>query len=211
MGEGIGEFFFARNYTKAFVDAYKKESKRILDFCKANLDELEIDYETAVKLVHNVNEQCINCLLAELKSFQYDDADIIEQIKIEFDMTEEDAQKLLDNGPKNELYLYPGQTLLFNVSTNQNIQLGMKSPINSAKFKILVDNKELDLNAVESSVDMFYEIEKSNNNEHTISITVTDGMLSVTNLKACNDLNFALNDLTEKDIEQALASIGYVY
>ena len=97
MGEGIGEFFFARNYTKAFVDAYKKESKRILDFCKANLDELEIDYETAVKLVHNVNEQCINCLLAELKSFQYDDADIIEQIKIEFDMTEEDVKRHVNN------------------------------------------------------------------------------------------------------------------
>lgn len=121
---------------------------------------------------------------------------------------EDQAQDLLDNGPKNEVYLYSGQTLAFSVNTNRVMQLGLKAPTGSAKFELTVDGKTLDLNSLSTTVDMFYKLaEKGGTTSHTVSVKVTDGVLSVTDLKVCDDPTATFNDLTQKDIEDVLLGI----
>ena len=117
------------------------------------------------------------------------------------------AQELLDDGPKNELYLYPGQTLVFSVTTDRVLQLGLKSPIGDAKFTITVDGAELDLKSLSTTVDMFYKIAAKGGTTHNVTITVNSGVLSVTTLKVCDDPNFSFNTLTQEDIENALLGI----
>lgn len=132
--------------------------------------------------------------------------------------TEAQAQDLLDNGPKNELYLYPGQTLVFSVTTDRVMQLGLKAPTGSATFTLTVNDgtttKTLDLNSLSTTVDMFYKIaEKSTTGEKTYTVTVTvsegSGVLSVTLLKICDDPNASFEALTADDIESALRAMGY--
>ena len=117
------------------------------------------------------------------------------------------AQEMLDDGPKNELYLYPGQSLAFSVTTNRVMQLGLKSPIGDAKFTITVDGDELDLKSLSTTVDMFYKIAAKGGTTHNVTITVNSGVLSVTTLKVCDDPNFSFNTLTQEDIENALLGI----
>lgn len=121
------------------------------------------------------------------------------------------AQDLLDNGPKNELYLYGGQTLVFKVTTDRVMQLGLKAPTGSANFKLTVDGTDQTLSSLNTCVDMFYEIAGKADSEttHTVTITVGEnsGVLSVTLLKICDDPSAAFATLTQDDIEGALLGI----
>lgn len=121
------------------------------------------------------------------------------------------AQDLLDNGPKNELYLYAGQTLVFKVNTNRVMQLGLKAPTGSANYSIKVNNGEAQNKTLNTCVDMFYEIagKVTTEQEYTVTITVAEGsgILSVTLLKICDDPNAAFTALTQNDIEDALMNI----
>ncbi len=117
-------------------------------------------------------------------------------------------QDLLDNGPKNELYLFPGDTLTFNVETDRVVQLGLKAPEGSASYKLNGAQEATDL---ETTVDMFYKV--ANKNEATNGKTITvenagNTILSVTLLKVCDDPNFAFVPLTEANIKQILADAG---
>ncbi|MCD7801868.1 MAG: hypothetical protein LUH09_03015 [Clostridiales bacterium] len=38
-----------------------------------------------------------------------------------------DVQTPLDDGPKNELYLYPGMSVIFTINTSQEVQIGLRS------------------------------------------------------------------------------------
>ncbi|MBQ7923405.1 MAG: family 20 glycosylhydrolase, partial [Clostridia bacterium] len=122
-------------------------------------------------------------------------------------LTTEQLQDLLDNGPKNELYMYPGQTLAFSVTTDRVMQLGLKSPTGSAEFTLTVNDTTLDLNSLSTTVDMFYKIADKGGTKHNVSITVTEGLLSVTKLKICDDPNFTFNALTETDITNVLLNL----
>ena len=116
------------------------------------------------------------------------------------------VEDLLKNGPKNELFLYPGQTLAFNVTTNREIQIGLKAPSSATSYKI----KDGDTQYLYTSVDMFYKIADQGGNEHTFTITNTGSdILSVTNLKICDDPNAAMAPLTEEDIRVALLAMGF--
>ena len=127
------------------------------------------------------------------------------------------AQELLDDGPKNELYLYPGQTLVFSVTTDRVMQLGLKSPVGHAEFTIKVkagegEAKTLDLNSLSTTVDMFYKIADKATAKQTYTVTISvpetaTGVLSVTTLKICDDPSFSFNTLTQEDIENALLGI----
>lgn len=125
------------------------------------------------------------------------------------------AQDLLDNGPKNELYLREGQTLTFKVTTGRFMQLGLKAPNGAASVQLLVDGEESeDVTNITSSVDMFYTLaEPGDSDEHTVSITneVTDdgkdSILSVTLLKVCDDPSFAFAALTAEDVEDILVDV----
>ena len=116
------------------------------------------------------------------------------------------AQDLLDNGPKNELYLYPGQTLSFKVTTARVMQIGLKAPSGSTSARITVDGTE-GTQRITSSVDMFYSLttQPGTEQEHLISITnAGENILSVTLLKVCDDPDFAFGALTEQDVEKLL-------
>ena len=126
----------------------------------------------------------------------------------------EKIQDLLDNGPKNELFLYANQTLNFKVHTNRVMQLGMKAPQGVTKVSVSVDDetkteaetetKVIDIN---SSVDMFYTLTDKANSETTYTVQITNTgseILSITELKICDDPNAAFVPFTADDIEMIL-------
>ena len=128
-------------------------------------------------------------------------------------------QDLLDNGPKNELYLWPEQTLTFKVATNRVIQVGMKAPCADTGYMASV----LQSNSVTPAVlagdisgqtDMFYSLTASSNanadNYYLVAISnIGDDILAITDLKICDDPSAALAPLTQDDIYQILISSGY--
>ena len=123
------------------------------------------------------------------------------------------AQDLLDNGPKNELYLREGQTLTFKVTTGRFMQLGLKAPNGAASVTMDVDGTAKTMN-LKSSVDMFYTLaEPGDSKEHTVHITNNatddgkDSILSVTLLKVCDDPSFAFAALTAEDVEDILVDV----
>ena len=108
-------------------------------------------------------------ILSGLSDVEYDAAAI------------EQAQDLLDNGPKNELYLAPGERLVFKVGnvTGKNVQVGLK--------KLYGDSVTCTVNSKEHTVystDMFYKVEMEGD-----MVTITNngaGILSVTELKVAS-------------------------
>lgn len=119
--------------------------------------------------------------------------------------TNEQLQDLLDNGPKNEIYLQPGQALTFRVNTDRQVQLGMKA-VNGASASYTLNNTSMMLS---SSTDMFYDVPA--NTGITIANTNTSEsgiVIGITLLKICDDPNAVLAELTEEDLEEA---VGYLY
>lgn len=121
------------------------------------------------------------------------------------DYTADELKDFIDNGPKNEVYLYKGQTLVLNVNTNRKTQVGLKALDKATNYKVNTGG-ETTLNA---STDMFYEV--SQTSEGTITITNTsDGILSVTMLKICDAPEGAIQPITEENVKDALTALGYV-
>lgn len=123
--------------------------------------------------------------------------------------TDEQLTDLLDNGPKNEIYLQPNQALTFKVTTNRVVQVGLKA-LDKATTYAINNGTEQSLNA---STDMFYKVlDKASGNETDQTITITnkgEGILSITELKICDDPNATLGELTAEDLIPALVSLGY--
>lgn len=116
-----------------------------------------------------------------------------------------DLQDLIDNGPKNEVYLFKDQTLVLNVNTNRDVQIGLKA-LNAATTYTVNGGDTQNLNA---STDMFYTV--SQLTDGTITITNTGGgILSVTMLKICDAPEDAIQPITEDNIKDALTVLGYV-
>ncbi len=89
-----------------------------------------------------------------------------------------DVRDLLDNGPKNELFLRPGETLTFKLANGiNNIQIGLKA-VNASVSAAINGNSQ----TVTSSTDMFYELGDAAGQVITISNN-GGGILSVTDLK----------------------------
>lgn len=115
-----------------------------------------------------------------------------------------DVQDLLDNGPKNEFYLFPGQTVVFKISDGyMNPQIGLKALNGEVKYTINNESRTLT-----TSTDMFYSIDSG-------MITITNngaGILSITEIKAFagvanGQAMFAA--LSEADLMPALLSMGF--
>lgn len=124
---------------------------------------------------------------------------------------QEAAQDLLDNGPKNELFLYAGQTLSFNVSTERAMQIGMKAPLDATSYTVTVNGTE-QTGTISTSIDMFYEIVDFENTGTSFNVNITNtgnSILSITKLKICDDPNAAFLPLTEENIYESLVAIGY--
>lgn len=122
--------------------------------------------------------------------------------------TDDNLTDLLDNGPKNEIYLQPNQALTFKITTNREVQVGLKA-LNQATSYSINNGESVALNA---STDMFYTVlnKAENETEQTITITNTGSeILSITKLKICDDPNATLGELTAEDLIPALVSLGY--
>ncbi len=118
-----------------------------------------------------------------------------------------DVQDLLDNGPKNELYLYPGTSLTFSFQTDRVAQLGLKSPTGSVNYTLNGVAKTLN-----TTVDMFYKIAEKDAASGGMTVTIAvpsdaTGVLSVTDLKICDDPNASFLPLTLTDIENTLVNV----
>lgn len=90
------------------------------------------------------------------------------------------VQDMLDNGPKNELYLHPGETVVFDL--DGVAQIGMKT-VNGADVSYTYSTrggKAIDY-TMQSSTDMFYHNDAAG--RVTITNTSESGLLSITLLK----------------------------
>ena len=130
-------------------------------------------------------------------------------------------QDLLDNGPKNELYLWPNQTLTFKVRTNRTMQVGLKAPSGMTVFSgtAVGSNPDDDMNtpiynAVYGTTDMFYDLVTrpvtETDNVYTVTITnMGENVLAITDLKVCDDPNASFVPLTLEDVTDILRDAGY--
>lgn len=121
--------------------------------------------------------------------------------------TTENLTDLLDNGPKNEIYLQQGQALTFKITTNRVVQIGLKA-LNAAT-SCTINGTDKSLSA---STDMFYTVLNKTESESVQTITITNngaGILAITKLKVCDDPNATLGELTAEDLIPALVSLGY--
>ena len=125
--------------------------------------------------------------------------------------TNTELADMLDNGPKNEIFLRPEQALTFTIKTNREVQIGLKAPNASTSYTIQDGSEPVKSGAMNSSTDMFYTIvDKDAEKEHTITITNDGtGILSITKLKVCDDPNATLGSLTEEDMIPAMLSLGF--
>lgn len=119
-----------------------------------------------------------------------------------------DVQDLLDNGPKNEIYLRENQALVFKITTSRVVQIGLKALNAETSYRINND-ASVSLN---SSTDMFYTVLRKSTSESEQTITITNtgsGILSITKLKVCDDPGASLGVLTEEDLVSAVESLGF--
>ncbi|MDY3992674.1 MAG: S-layer homology domain-containing protein [Evtepia sp.] len=122
--------------------------------------------------------------------------------------TQDNVNDLLNNGPKNEIYLQPNQALVLKITTAREVQIGLKALNAETTYTINGEAKN-----ITTSTDMFYTVlqKAGNENKDEQTITITnkgEGILSVTKLKVCDDPNAALGTLTEEDLTDALVSLG---
>lgn len=127
-----------------------------------------------------------------------------------------DAETLLKYGPKNELFLWKGQSLTFKVTTDRLMQIGLKAPQGQTDVEVSVTYGGTPVShkvptSITSSVDMFYELGNENGTERTYTITITNegtNVLSVTKLKICDDPDATFGTLTEEDVANVLVDQG---
>lgn len=118
--------------------------------------------------------------------------------------TPEHTQDLVKNGPKNELFLYPGQAVTFNLANGVNAQIGMKAPNGAVKYTINRENR-----TITSSTDMFCH--KNVSGEVTIANNSANGaILSITLIKYFGNAAPAqiFADVTPMQVQDAMVALG---
>lgn len=118
-----------------------------------------------------------------------------------------DGDALLENGPKNELFLMPGQSVVFKLTTNRVVQVGLKAVNGSVNVEGNYTG------TISTSTDMFYTVIQKADTESEKTITITNasgsqGILSVTKVKICDDPNAGFGELMADDLDDALTTLG---
>lgn len=128
---------------------------------------------------------------------------------------EKNVQDLIDNGPKNELYLRAGEAVVFKVPLGYQIQAGMKALNAEVSYSLNGSNTNVELN---TSTDMFYVVNGiTNTDDGTQTITIKNnrgGILSITEIKMLAQAAGAAAEpefmsLEEEDLMPALRSLGF--
>lgn len=117
-------------------------------------------------------------------------------------MTDVEVKDLLDNGPKNEIYLKQGEALVFTVNA-ASAQIGLKALNKETSYKINSGEPV----SLSTSTDMFYPV-----NTSVITITNTgDGILSVTELKlfGADTSTATVEPMSAPALTRALVSLGF--
>lgn len=195
---------FRVHYDSTYNDIYENDGEK-------NPQYVELRNRVLAGLNANATEsEYANEIATGLESQVYAKSDGVGAVVISDNVDpyiDKNVQDLLDNGPKNEIYLYPGQALTFNLAGNYtNLQLGLKALDDSVTYKI--NNSEN--KALTTSTDMFYTVE-----ERTITVTNTansEGILAVTKLKLCgaeSASSVAFAPLCANDFMPALMSLGF--
>ena len=122
-------------------------------------------------------------------------------------ITSNTLKDLVENGPKNELYLWPGEKVVF--SLNSAAQIGMKGVNGAASYSVTGAGITNPNGNTVSTTDMFYKISDGTGIE--ITNTSTDNILSITKIKAFDTAGAAnlLAPLTEEVLTAALVGAGY--
>ncbi len=110
---------------------------------------------------------------------------------------------LLDDGPKNELYLDNGASVVFKINTTREVQIGLRS-VTGASVTYTINGTEY---TTSSTVDMFYTLQANGaTSEITYTITVTSGgILSITDIKECDSTGESIfGTLTADEVVAAL-------
>ena len=122
------------------------------------------------------------------------------------------AQDLLNNGPKNEIYLNPNQSVVFQFASGiTTAQIGLKAlQGNAAQFTISYKDGTSEDKTLKSSTDMFYQLDAK---KGTITITnkAGSGVLAITKIKTFGEIssNAMFAELSADDFMPALLSLGY--
>lgn len=117
-----------------------------------------------------------------------------------------DVQDLLDDGPKNELYLDNGASVVFKINTDREVQIGLRSVTGASVTYTISDGTTTNTYTTSSSVDMFYTLQAKDTGEKTYTISVTSGgILSITDIKVCDSTGESIfGSLTADEVVAAL-------
>lgn len=143
------------------------------------------------------------------KDLTKDDTKVEAAITVNGQVNKEKQKELLENGPKNEVYLAKDSAITMTFTTQREVQLGLKGVDGQATYTISDGTNSSEGTA--STLDMFYTIKGKTDSadEKTITITNTgDKVLSITKLKVCDDPN-ALQTISADSMTSALYAWGF--
>lgn len=116
------------------------------------------------------------------------------------------VEEYISDGPKEEVYLYDGQSVTFSLSNwdaNSNkLYLGLKAP--SGNATVTIGSKEVSL---KNAADCYYEISnygKETTDKKVVTFTITAGskeLVSVTNIKVTGNAEFTIIEDTNINID----------
>lgn len=214
--EDFPEFYELRDYVLHAIGVENLTDSDYIDDSKTNRDDFLAD-----KIEDMANQ--VYAGISDDTEAPKEAAVIIDSNNSNY--SDKQIQDLLDNGPKNELFIYPSQTLTFKVNTKRVMQIGLKAPRGATNVSITVkdvtepnESKEVNVDnqfarptTITSSVDMFYTlVDKPSTEAKDYLVTITNTgseILSVTLLKICDDPSAAFAALTKEDIEDVLYDI----
>ena len=130
-------------------------------------------------------------------------------ITVSGQVNKENQKELLENGPKNEVYLAKGSAITMTFTTQREVQLGLKGVDGQASYTIS-DGTNSSIGTA-STLDMFYMIKGKTDSADKKTITITntgDKVLSITKLKVCDDPN-ALQTISADSMTSALYAWGF--
>ena len=167
----------------------------------------------AALAVDTTNSVYANQIADKLASQVYDKTTGTGAVIVDANGVEQGAvQDLLDNGPKNEIYLNPNQAVVFKFADGITAaQIGLKAlQGKAAEYTISYKYGSSEEKTLNSSTDMFYKLDAQNG---TVTITnkAGSGVLAITKIKTFGEIssNAMFDELTADDFMPALLSLGY--